>query len=66
MILRNVPGEPLDVQLGLEEEALLEVAREAHYLELEVQVSARSADKGSWSAVAIEFVQTSAAPARFE
>ncbi len=57
-ILREVVGEGGDVQLALDDERLLETAREAHYQELEVNVAARSEDKKLWSATAIEFVGT--------
>ena len=56
LILRNVAGEEGDVQLALDDERLLETAREAHYQEFEVNVAARSEDKKLWSATEIEFV----------
>ncbi len=56
LILRDVAGQEGDVQLALEDERLLETAREAHYQELEVSVAARSEDKKVWSATEIEFV----------
>lgn len=58
LILRDVAGEEGDVQLALDDERLLETAREAHYQELEVNVAARSEDKKLWSATEIEFVGT--------
>lgn len=56
LILRDVPGGSGDVQLALDDERLLETAREAHYQELEVNVAARSEDKKLWLATEIEFV----------
>lgn len=56
LILRDVSGEEGDVQLALDDEQLLETAREAHYQELQVNVVARSEDKKLWSATEIEFV----------
>jgi hypothetical protein len=56
LILRDVAGEEGDVQLALDDERLLETAREAHYQEFEVNVAARSEDKKLWSATEIEFV----------
>lgn len=58
LVLRDVSGEDGDVQLVLDEEQLLESAREAHYQELEVHVAARSEDKRIWFATEIEFVRT--------
>lgn len=59
MILR---GEGPDIQLVLDDEPLLETAREAHYQELEVRVAARSLDNRVWTAVEIQFVQQEDAP----
>jgi hypothetical protein len=58
LILRDVAGEEGDVQLALDDERLLETAREAHYQELEVNVAARSEDKKLWSATEIEFASS--------
>lgn len=52
MILR---GNQPDLQLVLEDDQLLEVARAAHFMELEVRVAARSADNKIWTAVEIQF-----------
>jgi hypothetical protein len=57
LILRDVPGESADVPLALADEQLLEVAREAHYQELEVSVAARSEDRKLWTATEIEFAK---------
>ncbi|HEY0866405.1 MAG TPA: hypothetical protein VGE01_03445 [Fimbriimonas sp.] len=56
LILRDIPDEGGDVKFILDEERLLETAREAHYQELEV--SARSEDEKTWTATDIEFVRT--------
>ena len=56
LILRDDSGKEGDVQLALDDEQLLESAREAHYRELKVNVAARSEDKKFWSATEIEFV----------
>ncbi len=59
LILREVAEECGDVQLTLDDEQLLETAREAHYQELEVSIVARREDKKHWSATEIEFVGAS-------
>ena len=56
LILRDVVGEEDGVRIALDDERLLETAREAHYQELQVVVAARSEDKKLWSATEIEFV----------
>lgn len=58
LILREVAGGVGEVQLTLDDERLLETAREAHYDQLEVTVAARREDKKLWSATEIEFVGT--------
>lgn len=58
LILRSSEDTVADVSLVLEDERLLEVAREAHYQESEVNVAARSEDKKSWTATEIEFAGT--------
>jgi|GEM_PF-1275145 len=55
-IMRDVPDMDGDVNLELDDEQLLEVAREAHYQELDVSVAARSEDGKRWTATEIEFV----------
>lgn len=64
LILRDVAGKEGDVQLALEDERLLETAREAHYQELEVNVAARGDNNRLWSATEIEFVGTNAERSR--
>lgn len=58
LILRDVIGEEGDVSVALDDEDLLETAREAHYQVLQVNVAARSEDKKAWYATEIEFVAT--------
>lgn len=55
LILRGVPDEASDILVTLDHEQLLEVAREAHYQELEVKVVARSTDGRNWIATELEF-----------
>ncbi|MCK5806562.1 MAG: hypothetical protein KAI66_27275 [Lentisphaeria bacterium] len=55
-IMRDVPHMDGDVGLELDDVQLLEVAREAHYQELDVSVVARSEDNKRWTATDIEFV----------
>ncbi|MBU6161196.1 MAG: hypothetical protein KGO50_08740 [Myxococcales bacterium] len=58
IVLRNQEDGQPDMFLELENNQLLEVAREAHYQELFVSVAARSQDKRSWIATEIEFTTT--------
>jgi hypothetical protein len=54
-ILRSPDEASGDVSLTLEDDRLLEVAREAHYQQLQVSVAARSEDRKSWVATEIAF-----------
>lgn len=56
-ILRDVSDQEGDLALQLDNDQLLETAREAHYQELEVSVAARRVEKKAWIATDIEFVQ---------
>jgi len=56
MILRGVEGDPNnEVSFELEDDSLLEIARDAHYHQIEVVVAAQRTDKNIWTVARIEF-----------
>lgn len=64
MILRDMPDTSGDVSFLLEDEELLEDAKEAHYLEIEVSVAARRENEKSWTATDIELTRADNPPAQ--
>ncbi|MCK5688321.1 hypothetical protein KAI87_03570 [Myxococcota bacterium] len=55
-ILRDIPEDGIsEVPFVMEDENLLETAREAHYQESGVKIAARSTDGKLWTAIDIEF-----------
>lgn len=58
-VLREIPGELPEIAFMLEDEQLLEIAREAFNQELEVTVVGRSSDAKTWTALELEFAPRS-------
>lgn len=61
-VLRDVPDEVAEIPFVLEDERLLETAREAFNQELEIKVAGRSTDSKTWTAVELEFATGSIDP----